>query len=388
MKRTSTTWRVKSSTNSAWHGWSAQPCQALSSRCPTRNPIFSSKLSWRHLGPTAKRWCRSARCIRRNRMPVGLRGRGRSMDQTTRPMMARTENVPLGFLLGFVGVVIFGATLPATVVALGIYDPVFIAAFRAAFAGVLALVALLATGRRGLTGELPLTLTAGAMVTFGFPAFSSIAMETIPAGEGGVVLGILPLATAVFAALIARERANPAFWFWAIAGAGLVIWFVTGESLGQPGSQGVTIGHFWLFASAVAAALGYVIMARFSARMPGWEAICRVLVVCLPFNIALAAWLWREPYWSWHGEASWALGYHAVFSMFLGFFAWNAGLAIGGIARVGQIQLLQIFVTVGLSAWLLGETVTLRTLIFAVAVAFAVWMGRKCRIVRQPQRPH
>ena len=99
-----------------------------------------------------------------------------------------------------------------------------------------------------------------------------------------------------------------------------------------------------------------------------------------PLNAAASAFLWRDAYLGPEPAAAVALAYHALFSMFLGFFAWNAGLALGGIARVGQIQLLQVFVTVALSAWLLGETITLRTLAFAAAVAVTVWLGRKARI--------
>ena len=99
-----------------------------------------------------------------------------------------------------------------------------------------------------------------------------------------------------------------------------------------------------------------------------------------PINFVLTWFLWEERYLHPDPVAALALGYHALFSMFLGFFFWNAGLAIGGIARVGQVQLLQIFITVALSALLLGETITIRTLLFAVAVAATVWFGRKARV--------
>lgn len=293
--------------------------------------------------------------------------------------MALPNNVPLGFALGFVGVVIFGATLPATVIALELYGPFFIASCRALVAGLLALVVLAAFGRVRLFVLDGRLLLAGAMVTFGFPAFSSMGMLSVPASDGGVVLGILPLATAMFAAILTAERPGRAFWMWAVAGSVLVIWFV----IGQDTSASRTItnpGYLWLFASAVSAALGYVIMAQLSRTMAGWEVICRVLVAWLPFNAALTVLFWRPEYATVDPLPMLALAYHAAFSMLLGFFAWNAGLALGGIARVGQIQLLQIFVTIGLSAWLLGETVSLRTLLFACAVAATVWFGRRARI--------
>lgn len=291
-------------------------------------------------------------------------------------MNQRISNVPLGYALGFVGVVIFGGTLPATVLALDSFGPLFIASSRASAAALLAAVILAVRGRRLARGDLGAAFLAGIMVTFGFPAFSSLAMQSVDASHGGVVLGILPLATAAFAVLLTGERPGKAFWLWAVAGAVLVVWFVLG---GESGDPGLKTGDFWLLAASVSAAFGYVVMARLSARMPGWEAICWALVITAPINFALTVLLFEDRYLDPEPVAALALSYHALFSMFLGFFAWNAGLAIGGIARVGQVQLLQIFVTVALSASLLGELITTRTVLFAIAVAVTVWLGRKAR---------
>jgi len=289
------------------------------------------------------------------------------------------RNIPLGYALGFLGVVIFGGTLPATILALPSFGPLFIASSRASVAAVLAAIVLLTRGRRLSRGDFGAVFAAGLMVTFGFPAFSSLAMQTVDASHGGVVLGILPLATAAFAVMLTGERPGKAFWLWSVIGATLVIWFVLGQNNGGGGSS-VQTGDFWLFAASLSAAFGYVIMGRLSGRMPGWEAICWALVVTAPINFVLTGFLWEERYLHPEPAAALALGYHALFSMFLGFFAWNAGLAIGGISRVGQVQLLQIFVTVALSSALLGEQVTLRTLLFAIAVAATVWLGRKARV--------
>lgn len=301
--------------------------------------------------------------------------------------MDRRYDTTAGFALGFAGIVMFGATLPVTVIALEVYGPLFIAAARAVGAGLLALATLLAMGRSRPFSLAPRLLIAGAMVTFGFPAFSSIGMMSVPASDGGVVLGILPLATAMFAALLTSERPGLAFWAWALVGSGLVVWFVLGQpsaaSQGVGAGTGWTIaapGYLWLLASAASAALGYVIMAQLSKTMPGWEVICRVLVACLPFNLIASILLWEPGYAVFEPLPVLALGYHTLFSMFLGFFAWNAGLALGGIARVGQIQLMQIFVTMAFSAWLLGEHIGPRTFIFGVAVAATVWFGRRARI--------
>ncbi|QKV18371.1 DMT family transporter [Oricola thermophila] len=292
-------------------------------------------------------------------------------------MPSNTRNIPLGYALGLFGVVIFGGTLPATVLALPSFGPLFIASSRAAAAALIAVLVLVVRRRRLDRRDLGSVFVAGLMVTFGFPALSSLAMQTVDASHGGVVLGILPLATAAFAVLLTGERPGTAFWLWSIAGAVLVTWFVLGQN--NDGEPGFESGDFWLVAAALSAAFGYVVMGRLSDRMPGWEVICWALVLTAPLNFALTAWLWEDRYLDPQPVAALALGYHALFSMFLGFFFWNAGLALGGIARIGQVQLLQVFVTVALSAALLDETITARTVLFAAAVAATVWLGRKAR---------
>jgi drug/metabolite transporter (DMT)-like permease len=285
------------------------------------------------------------------------------------------RNIPLGYALGFLGVVIFGATLPATVLALQAFSPWFITFGRAALATVAAVICL-AVMRRGLPRrDAASLLIAGVLLVYGFPGFMAVAMQTVSASHGGVVLGILPLATAVFASVFAGERPSPLFWVFALLGAALVIWFVTGGS-----EFSVTPGIGWLFLAGLSASLGYVFSAKLSAKMPGWEVICWALILTAPVSIAGTLWFWEDQNAAAPPIPVLAFAYAGLGSMFLGFFAWNAGLAMGGIARVGQIQLLQVFVTVALSAWLLGETITMRTMLFACAVALTVWLGRKARV--------
>ncbi|WP_421851885.1 DMT family transporter [Oricola sp.] len=293
-------------------------------------------------------------------------------------MTARPKNIPVGYALGIAGVTIFGATLPATVLALEVYAPWFITLGRAAIATAVAIPCLLLLRRRLPLRSLPQFLFAGMLLVFGFPGFMALGMQTVDASHGGVVLGILPLGTAVFAALVAGERPSPLFWLCAVAGTALVIWFVLGGSEVQ-----LTAGVGWLTLAGLCASLGYVISGRLSATMPGWEVICWALVLTAPISLAGTWWLWEPAYWHAPAVPLIAFIYTGLGSMFLGFFAWNAGLAIGGIARVGQVQLFQVFVTVGLSALLLGETITARTAAFAIAVVVVVWLGRKTRIAER-----
>ncbi len=287
----------------------------------------------------------------------------------------------LGLLLGFLGVVIFGATLPATRAAVADLAPWFVTTGRAAVAGLLAAVVLIALRRpvpdRALWREL---VVASSCVTLAFPGLIGLAMQTVPASHGGVVLGILPLATALFAAMFSGDRPSRAFWFWSAAGAALVVAFSLRES-----DLKVTAGDGYLFLSVFAAALGYVFSARVSRHMPGWEVISWAVVVALPVTLPLAFWLQPVDPSAVRFSAWLGFGYAAVFSMYLGFFPWNAGLAMGGVARVSQVQLLQTFVTLGVSAALLGERVDLVTLVFAVAVVGVVLLGRRAPVTRSVQ---
>jgi drug/metabolite transporter (DMT)-like permease len=183
------------------------------------------------------------------------------------------------------------------------------------------------------------------------------------------------LATAVFAALIAGERPSGAFWAWGMAGAALVVAFALRDS-----GKGLTPGDAWLFASGLCAALGYVIFGKLSREMPGWEVICWAMVVALPISVIGSLFSWRAGFAAASPTSIAALFYLAFFSMFLGFFAWNAGMAMGGIARVSQVQLLQTFVTLAVSALLLGETIAPSMLGFALMVGAVVWMGQRARI--------
>jgi len=285
----------------------------------------------------------------------------------------------LGLLLGLAGVAMFGVTLPATRLAVEDFSPAFVSAGRAFVAGVLAAAILLVMRRRLPRRETWGRLALGsALLVAGFPIFTSIALTTAEASHGGVVLAVLPLATAAFAMPLARERPAPAFWVFAGLGSLLVLVFVL------RGSGGALVPADGLFLLAVlCAAPGYAVSGTLSRDMPGWEVICWQLVLALPFTAlataALAPGLPPDPSWSAIG----GFAYVALVSQFLGFFAWNAGLALGGVARVGQVQLLQTFITLAASAVLLGERIGPDTFAFAAAIIALVALGRRSSVARR-----
>ncbi len=289
----------------------------------------------------------------------------------------------LGLLLGFVGMAIFGGTLPATRLAVSQIDPIALTSLRTAIAGLCSLVLLVVLRRplppRALWPQLALTMLCVAVL---FPLLMSMGMQTVDASHGGVVLGILPIATALVAVAITHERPRPLFWIASVAGAALVIAF----SLRQGGGTFST-GDLLLFAAVAVSAIGYAFSGRLTSQMPGWEVISWVLVIALPLSIPAA--VLTTPADIGHISLKPWLGllYVALFSQWIGFFAWNAGMAMGGIARVSQIQLLQPFVTFALAALFNDETITLQILLFAAAVVVTVAISTRTRAKAAPASP-
>ena len=285
----------------------------------------------------------------------------------------------LGLLLGFLGVVMFGGTLPFTRLAVAELDPWFVTFGRAAVAGLIA-VAVIAIVRPRLPPrtEFIRYALAAVMLVIGFPGLTGLAMVTVPAIHGAVVLGVMPLTTAAMSALIFGERPSPLFWACATAGSALVVVFAI-----RDGGFGLAMGDLYLLGAVLATAIGYVLSADLSRRTPGWLVISWMLVLMLPVTIPAALWT-MPPDPAAISRAAWTgFAYVAVISMYLGFFAWNTGLAIGGTARVSQVQLLQTFVSLAIAVPLLGETLDWRTLLFALAVVAVVAIGRRARITQR-----
>jgi len=291
-------------------------------------------------------------------------------------MTPRREET-VGLLLGFLGVAIFAATLPTTRAAVASLGPQFLTAARAAIAGLLAIPVLAAGGRAPPWRDFPLLILCALCLAAGFPGFSSFAMRALPAAHAGVVVGALPLATAVAAALIDRERPSAAFWASAILGALLVVGFAL-----HHGGASLQGDDALLLAAVASAALGYTLSAQLSRRMPARDVISWIVVLALPVSAPLS-FLWRPDDAASVPALAWGcLVYLGAMSMYLGFFAWNAGLALGGVARVAQVQLAQPFLTLALAAWLLGERIDAETAIAAILVVVLVFVGRRLRVGR------
>lgn len=290
---------------------------------------------------------------------------------------ADAKNSLLGLVLGLIGVAIFAGTLPATRIAVTSFDAGFLTFGRALIAGLAAVICLLAMRKKLPRQHLGSLLFAGLALVFGFPGFMTLAMYTVPAAHGGVVLGILPLATAVFATILAGERPSPLFWFCAVVGAVLIIIFTLRE-----GGWRFAIGDLWLLIAGITASAGYVVSGKLSAHMPGWEVISWALILFLPASALGSMFFWQPAYLEAPAPQNWAFAYVSLGSMFVGFFAWNTGLQLGGIAKIGQLQLLQTFFTLAIAGVVVGEKISLEMLGFASAVLIVVLVGRKAQVVR------
>lgn len=298
-------------------------------------------------------------------------------------MTAAAANTPttrsrenLGLLLGLCGVAGFSVTLPATRLAVAHIDPTLVGLGRSLVAGVLA-AALLGLTRQPLPSRAQIKglALAAAGVIVGFPLLSSWAMQSLPAAHGAILVAILPLFTAVAGALRNGERPSSGFWLTSLTGSGLIVAFAAFNGAG--GWQGADTA---LILAALAAAVGYAEGGRLARAMGGWQVICWALVIAAPFLLApVALALLRHgaeaPLLSWLG-----FGYVSVVSQLMAFVLWYQGMALGGVVRVSQVQLLQPFMTLGVAALLLGERITPVMIVFALAVAATVAVGRRMPI--------
>ena len=287
-----------------------------------------------------------------------------------------TRNETLGLWLGLLGVVIFAMTLPMTRLAVGPSNdpqlpPLFVTAARAAFAGLLSVVVLLAMrAARPAKSQATALAVCAAGTVIGFPLFLGMALRDVDAMHAAVITGVLPLGTALAAALYFRQRPSKAFWACAGFGCALVLGFAAHQGQGR-----LSPADGLLLLAVASASIGYVAGARLAAEMSAERVICWVLVLSLPVTLPVASASW--PLQPARTSAWLGLAYVSLFSMWLGFFAWYRGLAIGGTVRVSQVQLVQPFLALLFAVPVLGETLEPATVLFSLAVIATVFVGKK-----------
>lgn len=297
---------------------------------------------------------------------------GQALMERTSPLGTldiRTQ----GWINGFIGVVIFSGSLPATRLAVMEFDPVFLTMLRATLAAVLGvcLLWLFKEKRPARQQWAPLVIVALGVV-IGFPLLTALALQYVTSAHSIVFIGLLPLATAVFGVLRGGERPRPVFWLFSILGSLLVMGYAFAQGL-----SAAPVGDLLMLLAVLVCGLGYAEGAKLSRSLGGWQVICWALVVSLPVAAPLSLLLAPSTFSGISLPAWLSLGYVALFSMLIGFVFWYRGLAQGGIAAVGQLQLLQPFFGLALAAGLLHEQVSLGMLLVTVAVIGCVAGAKK-----------
>jgi drug/metabolite transporter (DMT)-like permease len=291
-------------------------------------------------------------------------------------METNARNETRGLWLGLLGVVIFAMTLPMTRLAVGPANdpqlpPLFVTAGRAALAGLLSLMYLWVTGApRVQVRHLPALATSALGTVVGFPLFLSLALREVDSMHAAVVTGLMPLSTAVAAAIHFRQRPSAGFWICAVLGCAMVLAFAA-----YRGGGSLSAADGLLLLAVLSTSVGYVAGARVAAELPAEQVICWVLVISLPLTMPamLATW----PSLSVRASSWGGFAYVTLFSMWLGFFAWYRGLALGGTVRVSQVQLVQPFLALLFAVPVLGERLEATTVIFSLAVIAVVFISKK-----------
>ncbi|HBC6254284.1 TPA: DMT family transporter [Proteus mirabilis] len=278
-----------------------------------------------------------------------------------------------GWINGLLGVIIFSGSLPATRVAVLDMDPFFLTFLRASIAGVLAIMLIYGFREKyPQVSQIKSLIIVSLGVIIGFPLLTAMALQHVTSAHSIVFLGLLPLTTAIFGVLRGGERPRMAFWIFSVLGSLLVMGFALSQStIVSP------TGDLLMLAAVVVCGLGYAEGAKLTRILGGGQVISWSLVLSLPFML-IASFITMPASFTSIGSSAWiALGYVSLFSMLIGFIFWYKGLATGGIAAVGQLQLLQPFFGLGLSAILLHETISPLMVFITLGVVLCVMGSRK-----------
>ncbi|MGK6341090.1 DMT family transporter [Chryseobacterium sp. DT-3] len=281
--------------------------------------------------------------------------------------ISKDENIS-GWINGFIGVVLFSGGLPATKLAVMEMSPIFVTIVRAAIAGILAFIVLwIGREKRPVKKQLIPLLLVSLGCVIGFPLLSALALQYLTSAHSIVFLGMLPLATAVFGVFRGGERPHPIFWFFSVIGSLLVIGYAV--------SQGISaspVGDILMLLAVILCGMGYAEGAKLSKTLGGWQVISWALVLALPVMIPLFFIYFPDHIETVSFQGWFGMAYISLFSMFIGFIFWYKGLAQGGIATVGQLQLLQPFFGLALAAYFLHEQVSIGMVGVTIGVILCV----------------
>ena len=295
----------------------------------------------------------------------------------------KLNNENKGFIFGFIGILIFSLTPPATKIALGFDNnaltPEFITFGRSALAGTMSLMYLSFFKKKLPNIKYMFNILIIALsLSVGFPLFLSLGLIHSTSTHAAVILTLMPLITAVFASFYFKQKASLGFWVCAIIGCIVVIIYSLIHGRADRGIMELSYSDILFFISVIAGATGYVFGAKLTKTMGSVDVISWALVLALPFHLVLTIYYFpikHIPTISWLGFL-----YAALFSQWIGFFAWYKGLDLGGAVRVSQIQLFMPFLTFIFSIILLGETLDFLTIFFSIVTIFLIYLSRKMSV--------
>lgn len=291
------------------------------------------------------------------------------------------EKGKAGLLLGLVGVICFSLTLPTTSIAVEYFGTTIVGLGRTVLAALLVgLILIVRKEKVPNRQQFKSILVVAAGAVLGFPLLTSWAMEALPVSHGAVELALLPLATAGIAMLRAGERPTLRFWIASFIGAGTVILYALNLDFGK-----LQLKDLGLLAAVIILGLSYAEGGKLAKEIGSWQVIAWAIVIGAPFflipvGMNLSMDMLNAPITAWV-----SLVYLAIVSQFLAYVAWYGGMALGGIARVSQLQYLQPFLMILFAALFLGESITLVTILAAILVVSSVFIGKSATISESKQ---
>ena len=309
------------------------------------------------------------------------------------------------FIIGFLAILLFAGTIPATKLVLEIYSPLHVTALRASCATLFAIIFFiyiklknlqkrdcmsLKNSARFKVNEIYELLVIGLLIVFGFPGAVAFALAEVSSAYTAVILSMLPLCLSAAAVIMAKEKPPLLFWFYSFAAAALVGIFMVNEytmgvSLHKLDIKRFVLGNFWLFVACICAAVGYTKSASLNKKISGFSIISWSLCLTSPISFLLSFLLWPKNHSIQnaieHSGSLLGIIYLGLLSMFIGNCLWSIALSRGGIAKIGQIQFLQPFITIFISYWLLSELIKKEMIFFACAVTVVVILGQRQRFL-------
>ncbi len=300
------------------------------------------------------------------------------VETATAKVPTRHLDYMRGLGWGLLGVLMFSGGIPATRLAVAELPVIFVGSGRAVVAGLLSLLLLLLLKQKiPARQHWPALAVVAFGAVFAYPIFSAVAMQTVDASHGILVSSVMPLFTAVFGAWLGKQWPKAGFWCCALTGSAVVLWYAAGFATGTGySSAGLSSGDCWLMLACICCGLSYAQGGLLARDIGSWQVICWALVFSLPLLLPLC-WYFQPTQYAVSVQSWLGFAYLAVFSMFLGFFAWYKGLALGGVAQISQLQLLTPFLAFSWSALWLGETISMLQWLVAAVVVLAIGLGRK-----------